>query len=67
MADLETATPAGFDLKVYCIPAGQVIGRRKDGSDIIMTDKTVVEIGNEFFCTQPIFDQIQERSRRRMS
>lgn len=65
--NLSEIIPAGFDCIVYEVPSGTVIDKDNDGNDMVVTDTTVVNIGNKWWVTQPIFLQIKKMSQKRAS
>lgn len=67
MSDLLNAIPHGFDARVYCVPAGTVVGQDTDGIDMVVTETTMVNEGNKWWCTEKMFDLIKEKTAKRLS
>jgi len=60
-------TPPGFDCWVTCVPTGTVVGLDDDGEEMVVTETSIVNIGNQWWCTQKFYDQIRQKSVARMN
>ncbi len=62
---LISALPHGFDTEVFCVPSGTEI--QHDGRTLVVTDTTVVWLGNQVFCTERLFQKIKRMTAQRLS
>ncbi len=51
----------------YCVPSETVIGQDDDGKDMFVTDIQIVNRGNKWWVTQPVFERIKAKTAKQLT